>query len=259
MFFFLSKTLDLALSPLTWAMALVAFGLVSTLRRREVTRAVRICLAAALLVLVVFSLEPVSNRLERSLEGAESTWRADATYDAVIVLGGMTDIHAHPAEQGETIAFNDGAERLLAGYQLLRTDRARHIVLTGGAPDPSGAAGTEAALAARQLERWGIASERIVLETKSRNTAENAAYTARIVKERGWRTLVLVTSDSHMERAAACFRAKGLEFDTLPVDSRSYDPAKRTGRLLPRAENLWVSTRSIREWVGRLVYRVRGC
>ena len=94
--------------------------------------------------------------------------------------------------------------------------------------------------------------DRIVLERGSRNTRENAVESARIVRERGWKTLLLVTSAMHMPRAAASFRAAGLDVDLLPVDHRAGEQA---GNLLPRAEALERSTEALRELAGRAIYR----
>jgi uncharacterized SAM-binding protein YcdF (DUF218 family) len=95
----------------------------------------------------------------------------------------------------------------------------------------------------------------VVLERESRNTRENAERSARIVRERGWRTLLLVTSAMHAPRAEAAFRGAGLAVDVLPVDRRSGD---RPGSFLPRATALDRSTEALRELAGRLVYRAVG-
>jgi uncharacterized SAM-binding protein YcdF (DUF218 family) len=94
-----------------------------------------------------------------------------------------------------------------------------------------------------------------VREGASRNTHENAVECAKIARERGWTRLLLVTSARHMKRAAGCFRAEGLAFDALPVDHRSH---ARGVTLSPRSGSLDLSTDALREYAGRIVYRVRG-
>ena len=94
-----------------------------------------------------------------------------------------------------------------------------------------------------------------MLERESRNTRENAERSLRIVRERGWKSLVLVTSAMHMPRAAATFRKAGLDVDLLPVDHR-YAPWN--GSWLPRTEALERSSDALRELAGRLVYRAAG-
>jgi uncharacterized SAM-binding protein YcdF (DUF218 family) len=246
-FYVLSKTLDLFLSPLTWALVLAGFGVwgVRTNRRR-----VAIVLPiAAIATLLVFSAQPVSNALVRSLEAdASTTMKPDVTYDVVVVLGGIATVNAR--EVMDLPEFNDAVDRLVAAHELLRRDRARTILVTSEA--------AESHALARVLEQWGIAKERILVEDQSRNTRENAVRTAAILNERGLSRVLLVTSAAHMPRAAGCFRAAGVTFDTLSVDRRAIDASFASFSPLPRAEALAVSTNAIREWCGRIVYRVMG-
>ena len=258
MFFALSKIVDVLAAPLTWALLLVTFGVVrlrSRWPRRRVHAAV--ALAAAVVVLWTFSLGAVANRLWRSLEAsATDTTRPDVTYDAVIVLGGV--LSAEATESSGRLEYNEAVERLLTAFDLLRSGRVRYALITGGVTDSRVKDAVEARVLAKQLEDWGIAEDRLVVETESRTTRENAVFSERIVRSRGWKSLLLVTSAFHMERAAGCFRAAGLTFDTRPVDFRSYDPARFSSGWLPRVEQLAVSTGALHEYLGRVVYRVEG-
>ncbi len=200
-------------------------------------------------MLWLFSAEPVANELTRLAEaGVRSTVRPGVVYDAAIVLGGGIDPAASKGS-GET-ELNAGGDRILAGYELFRSGQARNLLLSAGGPDP--ARPVEADWGAATYRRLGVPPDRVVLERESRNTRENAERSARIVKERGWRSLVLVTSAMHMPRAAATFRKVGLEVDLLPVDHR-FGP--KDGSWLPRVESLERSSGALRELAGRLVYR----
>jgi uncharacterized SAM-binding protein YcdF (DUF218 family) len=246
-FFLLSKLLDLLVSPIAWTLLLV--GASVALRRR---RAAPWLAGAAGVALWAFSTDPVSVALMRVAESsAPNTFRPDATYDAAIVLGGGIDPGAS-AWSGET-ELGAAGDRIVAGYDLLRSGRARHVLLSAGGPEPEKP--VEADWGAALYRRLGIPADRIVLERTSRNTRENALESARIVRERGWKTLVLVTSALHAPRALATFRAAGLSPDVLPVDVRS-TPAPTN--LWPRAEHLERSTDAIRELVGRIAYRAVG-
>jgi uncharacterized SAM-binding protein YcdF (DUF218 family) len=247
LFFFLSKLLDLLLSPLTWALLLLLFAVPWSRRRIRRWRRARALTIAAVAILVVFSIEPVANTIVYSMEhDAPSTYRSDVTYDAVIILGGLTDEDV-TKENGQP-AYNENVERVLMSHRLLRDGKAKFAV-------PSGGSG-EAALMAEQLRDWGIEADRIVVEGEARNTRENAVYTAAIVKERGWKKILLVTSAFHMKHSIECFNAVDLDFDTLAVDYR----ATRRPRtwLQPRAQFLAVSSAMIRERFGRFIYRFQG-
>ncbi|MGQ0508091.1 MAG: YdcF family protein [Myxococcaceae bacterium] len=251
MFVLLSKTLDFLLSPLSWALLLMAAAL---LWRRHPRRLAGL-MGAAVFTLCFFSNPFVSNLLMRWTEAsATSTFDARATYDAVIVLGGGLDSVASQ-ETGQA-EFNAAAERLLAGYSLLKTGQARQLLLSGGNTFPVKGVRPESFFHARQLREWGIPDAQVHLEEQSRNTYENAVESKTVSAKNSWRKLLLITSAAHMSRAEGCFRAAGLEVDTLSVDHRS---TQRNGfALLPRAGNLAMTCDALRELAGRLVYRVRG-
>ena len=67
------------------------------------------------------------------------------------------------------------------------------------------AAGVAAGVAA------GAAEKRLVLETESRSTLENARCSARIMRARGWAKALVVTDAVHLPRALIAFRALGIE------------------------------------------------
>ena len=251
MFLILSKTFDLLLAPLTWALVLLAASLLFWRRARLAAMLV----AAAIAVLSVFSSAAVANRLVRHAEsGAPRTFRPDVTYDAVVVLGGMVDPAA--SRVTGTAELTDAVERLLRAYELLQSGRARNVLLSGGFIHGRPGEKSEAEWLALKLREWGIAPERIAIEGKSLNTRENAVESALVVKDRGWRTLLLVTSAAHMPRALGCFRRAGLFPDALPVDFRGGDG--REAGWEPRASWLSRSTDVLRELAGRSVYRVVG-
>ena len=249
MFLALSKVLDLAFAPLTWALALLAIAVL--LRRR--LRRPWLPAAAAAGILLLFSAEPVADRLARLAErSAPRTYRPDVVYDAVVVLGGAVDDAASRAS-GE-VELSEGADRILRGFELVRDGHAAHVLYSCGSLTPGDV--PEAERVAGLYRRWGLPDARIVAEVRSRNTRENAVESARVVRERGWRTLLLVTSAAHMDRALGCFRAVGLSPDALPVDHHATDG--RGLSWLPRATALALSTSVLREWFGRLVYRIAG-
>jgi uncharacterized SAM-binding protein YcdF (DUF218 family) len=252
LFYFLSKILDVFLTPLAWSAALVVVGIT----RRSFAWKGRLWAAAGALVLVAFSLEPVSNLLWRRLEiPAEETFRPDVTYDVVVLLGGVVEDRAQ-ASSGQR-SFNDNNERLLETFDLLRKGTVHSAIVSGGLVDAIRKEVVEADALAEQLTAWGIDPSRIIVEDKARNTYENAKNSEAIVRAHGWHDVLIVTSAFHMQRAYGCFRAVGLEVDTLPVDFRSY-ASPYSGELLPRAKYLADSTTAIREWSGRWIYRVRG-
>ncbi len=252
MFYALSKIFDVLFTPIAWSVVLVAVGAFSAKspsRRRWLS-------GGGIFVLLFFSLEPVSNALYRSLENtALRTERPDVKYDVAVLLGGVVEDRVQ-ATWGER-AFNENNERLLETFDLLRSGRARYAIVSGGSGSADRAPVNEAGALAEQLVAWGIDPDRVVVEGKARNTYENAVFSSAIVRARGWKSVLIVTSAFHMPRARGCFRAVGLDVDTLPVDFRSY-ASPFSGELIPRAQYLEASSIAIREWSGRAIYRARG-
>jgi uncharacterized SAM-binding protein YcdF (DUF218 family) len=253
MFFVLSKTLDVLVDPWWWGFGLALAGV--ALLVRGARRKLGVVLAhAGLAVWLVFSLPAVANRLWHGLEAdAVTTAKPGETYDAVVLLGGVVSAYGATAE---VPSWNDNVERLLVTYELLSSGRAKVAIVSGGSLGVDGLL-TEAGYLARQLEAWGIAKDRIVVEGQARNTRENATFTKALLDERGWKRVLILTSAFHLKRAAGCFRAAGVEFDAQAVDYRMREPSRDT-HVLPRGEYLADSTRALREYLGRFVYRVMG-
>lgn len=264
MFFVLSKILDLAVAPLEWAMILIVIGLIvrpprddESRRRRILRKAARVAPWVGLALLWIFSLEAVGNRLTLGLETPRiETYDKNATYDAVILLGGMTDPRVGK-DTGEP-AFEGGVERMLAAYEALRTGHAKIVIVTDANQPEFEPNWNETEVVAAQLEAWGIAKDRIVLEQTARNTRENALRVAEIVRARNLQKLLLVTSAFHMPRALGCFEAIGLHPDAHSVDFRGYDAKLHESSWTPRAWALADTSAALREYLGRFVYRFRG-
>ena len=248
MFFILSKTLDVLLSPLTWAVLVLIAGLV----RRTIPAWAPL---SAIGILTFFSLEPVSNALIRHLEAsAERTERPGTNYDVVVLLGGVVEDRS--SRTSGMTSYNDNSERLMMTFDLLRSGHAAHAILSSGSAP--GTVVPEARVLAQQLETWGIDRSRLLIEDRARNTRENALFSKEIIDAHHFRRVLIVTSAMHMPRSVDCFRQVGLNVDTLPVDYRSYDPEQARGSWLPRADKLAASVAALRELFGRLVYRVVG-
>ena len=263
MFFFLSKLLDVLLSPLVWGGLLLAAAVPwrARFRARSARRTharKRLCGAAGVLVLLLASSPPIANALLWHVEHeAPSTFRADVTYDAVVLLGGVVEESATKVS-GQP-SYNDNVERLTMTHRLLREGNARFVIVSGAAITPELAAYGDAVVLARQLEDWGIAKERILGEGKARNTRDNAVYSQEIARAHGFQRVLIVTSAFHIARAAECFAAVDMKVDTLAVDYRAEPPAYAgLSKFLPRAHGLAMTSMAVHELFGRLVYRVQG-
>ena len=151
--------------------------------------------------------------------------------------------------------MSDG--RMTVGRLARRFSGAR-IVFTGGSGRIVYDGVTEASLAARLFESFGIARERIVLEDKSRDTDENARFTRELLQPKPDERWLLVTSAHHMPRSIGVFRAVGFAVEAYPVD---FPHRGRVDLLRPSpmsATACAARDTEAREWVGLLVYRGPG-
>lgn len=87
----------------------------------------------------------------------------------------------------------------------------------------------------------GIDSSRVLMETQSNNTYENALYSAEMIKPKQSERWLLVTGASHMPRAIGSFRRAGLEVEPWPV----YDLTDSGSPIINVA---------LHEWLGLFAY-----
>ena len=109
-------------------------------------------------------------------------------------------------------------ERIDAAYKYLTApgNEDAVAVLSGGRGQDEGI--SEAECMFRGLTARGIDPERLLLEDQSRSTAENLAFSRKILDEKGLGTRVaLVTSEYHMYRAFLIAKGAGLEPGAVPA------------------------------------------
>ncbi len=106
------------------------------------------------------------------------------------------------------------------------------------------------------LLRAGVPGTMIWTEDRSRNTYENAAYCAEILRSRGIRKIVLVVDARNMFRASACFRKQGIGVAPAPSSSREW--AGIGHELMPNWQAIAQNERTLHEIGGVIWYRLHG-
>jgi uncharacterized SAM-binding protein YcdF (DUF218 family) len=260
MFLILSKVLPLFVYPVGLASLLLLAGLV--LGRRPRWRAA--CFGLALAVLVLFGNRWAAKGLARSLEWQYLPQDDPPAADVIVLLGGGTRAAEYPRLFTEV---NEGGDRMMYAAQLYHLHKAPRILVSGGFIDWLGSDISEAEGMQEILGWLGVPAQDVVLEAISRNTYENAIYTRELLAPEQ-RRILLVTSALHMPRSVLIFRKQGFEVIPAPVDymvTQSEEESVRGGgpgawlyHMLPTAENLDLSTRSLREYIGIVVYRLQG-
>ena len=255
-FFILSKLIGLALQVETWlAIGMVVSLVAGRFARPRLARWSGSVTLAAILAVGIF---PIGDILLRPLEAEFPPRAAPEQIDGIVILGGVEDQRA-TAAWGDP-QLNEAAERLTAAAALAIAHPEARLVFSGGSgrlrntvlgqPDiPS--------VAVDFFVSLGIDLGRITWEDQSRNTAENARFSYEVAAPASGETWVLVTSAFHMGRALASFEAAGWD-DIVPhpVDYRTGSFSDAIGWNF--SSNLEVLNIAIKEWVGRLAYRVTG-
>ncbi len=180
-------------------------------RRRSRALARTALLAAAVLYLASIGL--VSGPLVHSLE-TRHTPPDRVGGDVIVVLGGGATLDT-PNLGGRGHLSGSAANRLLTGLQLYHK-LGVPIIYSGGQVYATG--GVEAAIARSVLLNLGVPDDKIITETASLNTGDNARYTAAILAERGFTRPILVTSAFHMERSVRQFQKAGVAVLPFPTD-----------------------------------------
>jgi uncharacterized SAM-binding protein YcdF (DUF218 family) len=179
--------------------------------------------------------------------------------DVAVVLGGMSNpVISTP----EHLEFNQAAERVTEAVQLYKEGRVRALLITSGSGDLLDQESVEAPGLASWARSMGVPVEALVVESKSRNTRENATLSLPLAEAKGFKSFVLVTSAAHMRRSEAIFRKAGYDkagrtLVLWPVDTRQ-DVTKFPFNAVADPSSLATVQSVVKEAVGYLVYFVQG-
>jgi uncharacterized SAM-binding protein YcdF (DUF218 family) len=174
------------------------------------------------------------------------------TADAIVVLGGSV---MPPDSPGRFVDLAGGADRVWHAARLYKAGKAPLILLSGGS-DPAYSVMSEAQAMQVFLRDLGVPDSAMLLEQESRNTHQNAENSARLLHQRGFNRILLVTSALHMERALREFESRGLEVVPAVTDREAGEPPPIPWRYLPDADSLSASARALKELLGQLVVRM---
>jgi uncharacterized SAM-binding protein YcdF (DUF218 family) len=212
----------------------------------------RIARHGAVALLYVLSTGAGAWLLAHPLESLEPALGAGAVppAQAIVVLSAGRIKHS-PEYGGRAMPDFITLERIAYSAHLTRRT-GLPLLVTGGllsdAPDDEALAiGMQRVFESqfRLPVRW--------LETASRNTAENARFSAAILRRAGVGHVILFTDALHMRRARLEFERAGLAVTPGPTfyaEPAKFDPR----RLLPSVENLRRSHYALYEWLALARY-----
>jgi len=251
MFFIASKLLSFILKPLSWI--ILCFVASLFWKRVEIKK---FFFRAGVVLLIIFTNPWISETTMHWWETDPILISSLKTHDVAIVLSGVTnDYYPH-----DRVHYNKGADRVLHTIQLYKAGKIDHILISGG----SGLVmNTNHDVESENLRKTmllaGVPDSVITLETKSRNTHENAQNSARILTQKfSGQKFLLVTSAFHMKRAIGCFEKEGLKVKAFPVDFYTTEEPFEIDALVPSIEALQLWQILFKEWFGIIVYKITG-
>jgi len=251
MMFIVAKLADAVLMPgnllvelLVLGVLLVAFGARRTGRTLVVAVTV-LCVALTLLPVSQWVITPLENRFPQP--------ELPAHIDGIILLGGAVSIGRTIAHN--QVALNDMAGRITETLALALRYPDAKVLISGGDAGIVPRGFSEADATRRLLVEDGLDEHRILAETRSRDTYENAVYSKELAQPQPGQNWVLVTSANHMPRAVGSFRAVGFDVIPYPVD---YDTGPDMSIGDDFAGDLRVLGWATHEWIGLVDYRLRG-
>jgi len=235
---------------------LVLFVLVAGIIVRRFTKSVRgriSVIEICVLILLVLSIRGISKQAERAWSLEEPSVavfeQAALQADAVVVLTAGIEVYDEQISR-------TSSESLLRGLRAvaIANEFSLPLVISGGIGGGSdgGAGISEAEALAQDLNTH----TRVILETASTSTAENAANTREILVAEGLERVILVTSRLHSRRAVASLRAAGID---VIAYAAATPPIKIEGTdYLPLIGNVADWSRVNYEIVGSLFYLAKG-
>ena len=118
------------------------------------------------------------------------------------------------------------------------------------------------------MEMLGVPADAMWLQGKSQNTYEDALYSCQMIKDKGLKSVVLVTSAIHMPRSVGVFEKQGCPVIPSPADFTVTNAAWENLwhsdwqevliNLVPSYSNLSLTTKTLKEYIGWVTYHLKG-
>ncbi|WP_333654286.1 YdcF family protein [Dissulfurispira sp.] len=195
-----------------------------------------------------FSISPVEDAM---LRGLESDFRIPENPhgDVIILLGGGVYDNA-PDLSGIGAPLEDMLGRIITAVRLQKRLNVP-VIVSGGAVFKGRKA--EAPIVRRFLIDLGVPDKKVIIEDKSRDTIENAKYTAAICRKLGYNKPILVTSASHMRRSVMSFEKVGMKIMPFPANFKTWKNKKYGWEdCLPGSGK---TRGAMKEYIGLLFYK----
>jgi len=253
MFFILSKVLHVLVTPFFWVLTT---WLLFVWKRKSKNR--KRLLFTAITVSFLFTNTFIFKEFARFWEVSGITLEDVKYRETAIVLGGMfeynNDLHV--------LSIRRGGDRIWQTLSLYHRGKIGHILISGSSGYVSERGLDEAKQLRNELLIWGVPKDRILIDSLSKNTHQNATESTKILRQNNLdkHGVLLVTSATHMKRAQACFMKQGMQ--VTPFSTDHFTGNKRSYHwdefIIPSISTTNDWTRLTHEWVGYLMYKIMG-
>jgi len=253
MFFVIAKVVGALIRTETWIA--LSLGLVVLALVMNWHGVARIVALIALGFFLALSILPIGDLVLRSLERTYPAFPDLTEIDGIIVLSGGPGPSAWPKPGAEQCA-----DRYTSAAHLARQFPDAKLLVSGGSGrlrDLIGKRATNYSYIERIFVSRGLSPDRLLLDHRSRNTAENARMSLELARPGDGETWALITSAFHMRRAVKSFEKAGWDgIVPYPVDYRSvrFDVALGWNP----ARNIRILDLAIKELIGQLAYDLLG-
>lgn len=245
--FIFSKLVDLLLSPTAW----IGLGLIGSFLFREKKNLI---LKITLTVFIVFSNPLLSNWFLQQLEHPPIQVIDTKQYDIGIVLTGMSSGRIdHPG-----MHFESGADRFTSAVELYHKGVIKKILFTGGSGLINDVNYSESPFLRQLALTYQVPDSCIIIETKSRNTYENAAFSKPIIDSLAVKHSLLITSAFHMKRSIRCFNQLNISVTPYPTDFRASKLDPSIYNIFPSTGALFAWDTILHEYFGLIYYKLKG-
>lgn len=203
-------------------------------------------LAIAVLPVGDWLLAPLENRFPRQAQ-------VEGRVDGIIVLGGGIDSGLSAARG--TPALTRHGDRMTATAILAARHPEAKVLVTSGQSALLQKEALEGPFMRQFLVDLGVPEDRILVESQSRNTAENAINARMVAHPAPDERWLLVTSAFHMPRAVGCFRRLGWDVTPYPADylTKGQGGLALDFNLLRGLDHLHLG---LKEWIALVAYRL---